>query len=250
MDNNILPVINNEVIQQKANEYAQKGAEECLKNFYTGYDSPYKKAIEENLKNKGLDHSFNIPDIIGVLNDKFSQEIDQIANAAIAKSFVPLVKEFLIRENAEIKFSEILRKFIDTTNFKYDDDVESFDYTAEKIVDNSKSYSSSFFQYQISNGKTGYELRFYVNKEETTIMGLPHMLDDNGKYYRNYESKQTMKISLDGGATLELPFTKGILENPFTSYIARLVIGENNIIFDVEDFDEEMFPNDNDHCHC
>ena len=58
-----------------------------------------------------------------------------------------------------------------------------------------------------------------------------------------------MKISLDGGATLELPFTKGILEDEFTSFIARLDIGNNNIVFDVDDFDEDMFPQD-DHCHC
>lgn len=244
----ILPVINTESLQQKANEYAQKGAEECLKEFYTGYKSPYKEAIEENLKNKGLDNQFNIPDIIGVLNEKFSQEIDQIANAAIAKSFIPLVKEFIIRENAEIKFSEILNKFIEATNFKYNDDVDSIDYTVNKIEDDSKSYKSSFFQCQISNEQTGYELRFYKNAEKTTIMSIPNMLDDNGRYYKSYQTKEIMKISLDGGATLELPFTKGILENPFISYIARLVIGENNIIFDVEDFDEEMFPSD--HCHC
>lgn len=250
MENTILPVINTELLQQKANEYAQKGAEECLKEFYTGYKSPYKEAIEENLKNKGLDNSFNIPDIIGVLNDKFSQEIDQIANSAIAKSFIPLVKEFLIRENAEIKFSAILKKFIEETNFEYNDQ-DADDYTVEKVEehDRSSSLRNTFFNYQISNGKTGYELRFYKkNENHIEIMSLPYMMDERNKYSRSYQSNQTMKISLDGGATLELPFTKGILEDRFISYIARLVIGNNNIIFDVTEFDEDMFPKD--HCHC
>jgi len=255
MENTILPVINSELLQQKANEYAQKGAEECIKEFYTGYGSPYKKAIEENLKNKGLDNQFNIPDIIAVLNYKFSQEIDQIANTAIAKSFVPLVKEFLIREDAEIKFSDILKKFIETTNFKYNDDLESYDYTVEKAEGrhSSQSLNDTFFEYKISNGTVGYELKFYKkdkNKEtqKIEIMSLPYLMESNGKYRGSYESQQKMKISLDGGATLELPFTKGILEDPFTSFIARLVIGQNNIIFDVTDFDEDMFPRNN--CHC
>lgn len=251
MNNTILPVIDNELLQKKANEFAQKGAEECIKEFYTGYNSPYKKAIEENLKNKGLDSSFSIPDIIGVLNDKFSQEIDQIANQAIAKSFIPLVKDFLIREDSEMKFSNILKKFIEETNFEYND-LDADDYTVEKVeeYDRSSSLRSTFFSYQISNGKTGYELRFY-RKNETfiEIMSLPYRMDENNKYSRSYESNQKMKISLDGGATLELPFTKGILEDRFISFIARLVIGNNNIIFDVEDFDEDMFPKD-DHCHC
>lgn len=248
MENHILPVINLELLQQKANEYAQKGAEKVLEDFYTSYNSPYKKAIEENLKNKAVDNNFDIPDIIAVLNDKFSAEVDQIANTAIAKSFLPLVKNFLSREEAEVKFSSILEKFIETTGFKNDDDLDEDDYTVDKIEDNSKSYRSSFFQFQISNGKVGYELRFYKNDNSTTIMSLPYILDDRGKYHRSHESKQTMKISLDGGATLELPFTKGILEDEFVSYVARLVIGNNNIIFDTEDFNEDMFPRD--HCHC
>lgn len=254
MENTILPSINNEELQKKANEYAQKGAEECLKEFYTGYNSPYKKAIEENLKNKGLDNQFNIPDIIGVLNDKFSKEIDQIANTAIAKSFITLVKEFIIREDAEIKFSDILKKFIEITDFN-SNDLHSDDYTVEKTEGKHslQSLNDTFFEYQISNGTVGYELKFYKkdkNKEtqKTEIMSLPYLMQSNGKYRGSYESQQKMKISLDRGASLELPFTKGILEDPFTSFIARLVIGQNNIIFDVTEFDEDMFPRD--HCHC
>lgn len=255
MENIILPVINSEQLQQKANEYAQKGAEKVLEEFYTGYDSPYKKAIKENLNNKGLDSSFNIPDIIGVLNDKFSQEVDQIANQAVAKSFLPMIKSFLLREESEIKFSDILKKFIETTNFDHNDDLDSDDYTVEKAEGRHlmQSLNDSFFEYHISNGKVGYELRFYRKEkgkenEKIEIMSLPYMLESNGKYRGGYESKQTMKISLDGGATLELPFTKGILEDEFISFIARLVIGQNNIIFDTEHFDEDMFPRD--HCHC
>lgn len=246
----ILPVIDTELLQQKANEYAQKGAEECIKEFYTGYKSPYKTAIEENLKTKALDTSFSIPDIIAVLNDKFSQKIDEIANTAIAKSFLPMINEILFREEYDIKFSDILKKFIDTTNFEYNDqDVD--DYTVEKVeeYDRSSSLRNSFFSYQITNGKEGYELRFFKkNDSKTEIMDLPYIMNDKNKYSRGYSSEQKMKISLDGGATLELPFTKGILEDPFTSYIARLVIGENNIIFDTEEFNEDMFPRD--HCHC
>lgn len=249
MENNILPVIDNQLLQQKANEYAQKGAEECIKEFYTGYKSPYKEAIEANLKNKGLHHSFEIPDIIGVLNDKFSKEVDQIANTAIAKTFIPMVKEFLTREEGEIKFSKILEKFIEKTDFKNNNDLSSYDYEIEKIEDTDKLYSSSFFQYQISNGEIGYELRFYKSNKGTTIMSLPNRKDESNKYYRGYESNEKMKVSLDGGVTLELPFVKGILEDEFVSFIARLVIGNNNIIFDVEDFNEDMFLK-NDDCHC
>ena len=60
---------------------------------------------------------------------------------------------------------------------------------------------------------------------------------------------QTMKLSVENGVTLELPFTKDILKDEFMSYIARLVMSGSLIILDVEDFDDWMFPED-DGCHC
>ena len=51
----ITPVIDTKVLQEKANEYAQKGAEETIKDFYSGYSSPYRAAIREQLENKGID---------------------------------------------------------------------------------------------------------------------------------------------------------------------------------------------------
>src|SRR5690606_11147379 len=94
----ITPVLDLDFLQKKANEHAMKGAEEAIKEFYSSWNSPYRKAIEQNLINKGVDNNFDIPDIIAVLNQKISNEIDLIANTAISKTFIPFVKEFLIRE--------------------------------------------------------------------------------------------------------------------------------------------------------
>lgn len=248
MEKEFKPVLNLELLQQKANEEAEKGALDAIKEFYTGYNSPYKKAIEQNLINKGVDNNLDIPDIIAILNDKISSEIDAIANTAIAKTFVPLVKDFLSREKTEVKFSEILEKFVEHTDFK-NDEHDRDDYTVEKIETyDSDSLRNTFPTYQISNGKIGYELHFHVNKEVSTLMALPYVLKDNKKYYRDYEVKETMKISLDGGATLEMPFRRGILENDFVRYCARLIVGNCNVEFDMLDFEDSMFPESE--CHC
>ncbi len=246
---NITPVLDLELLQKKANEAAQKGAIDALNEFYNGYNSPYKKAIQENLINKGVDNNFDIPDIIAVLNEKLSSEIDLIANTAISKTFIPFVKDFLIRENSTVNFSDILKKFIEHTDYKSDDKLIS-DYTVEKVEnhDRNSSLNDSFPVYRISNGTIGYEIHFYNNKESITIISLPYTLNDNKKYYREYEVKETMKISLDGGVTLEMPFRRSVLENDFVRYCARLVIGNSNIIFDCTDFSEDMFPENE--CHC
>lgn len=237
------PVLNLEQLQQKANEYAQKGAEETIKEFYCGYNSPYKKAIEEDMKHKAVVNNFDIPDIIAVLNQKISTEIDMIANTAIAKTFIPLIKNFLVREEAEIKFSDILRKFIEFTNFDYDD-CEISNYEVNKITDrhSSNSLNEMFPTYKITNGKIGFEIHFHKDKEKATIMSLPYSLTESGKYYREFERNDKMKLSIDGGVTLELPFVRGVLDNDFIRYCARIIIGNCNVIFDVEDFDEDMFP--------
>lgn len=246
----ILPVIDLKVLQQKANEAAMKGALSSIDEFYNGYNSPYKKAISENLHLKGVDNNFDIPDIVAVLNQKISTEIDTIANTAVAKTFIPLVKEFLTRESAEIKFSDILKEFIERVDFDPEDD-DYEDFTVEKISRHShSSLDDTFPTYQISNGKEGFEIHFHKsNSKECSVMSLPYLMSEKGKYYGNYETKQKMKISLDGGATLELPFTKGVLDDKFVGFCARLIIGKNNIIFDTEEFEENMFP-ERDNCHC
>lgn len=76
-------------------------------------------------------------------------------------------------------------------------------------------------------------------------MLLPYRLSDSSRNRYsslNYSTKETMKLSLDGGATLELPFTRGILENDFVRYCARLIMGNCNIALDVTEFSDDMFP--------
>lgn len=241
--NLITPVLDLAVLQQKANDAAMKGAQAALDEFYNSYNSPYKKAIEENLKSKAVDNNFDIPDIIAVINEKLSEEVDLIANMAVSKTFIPLVKKFLTRENAEIKFSEILEKFVEHSDFDEDED-DQYDYVVEQKdrYANSPTLHSTFYTYTISNSKMGYELHFYDNKGVITLTSIPSVKDENGRYWsKNINSKRTMKITLDEGATLELPFTAGVLEDEFLSFCARLVIGNNKIVFDSKEFEDYMF---------
>ncbi len=247
----ILPVLDSEKLQQKANEYAQKGAEDAIKEFYTGYNSPYKKALEEKLINKGLDSSIEVPDIIGILNESISKEIDMIANNAVSKTFVPLVKKFLTRAEAELKLSDILKEFIECTDFDWEDD-NMEDYSIETEKDD-----GSFVYLKISNSKKTYEVHFHLKskKEESPkvyeIYTLPYIEETSSgsRYTSRSFTERKMKISIDGGATLELPFIPGILEDNFMSYIAKLVIANTKITFDVNSFNEDMFP-ENERCHC
>ncbi len=239
--NTIIPEINTEVLQIAANKYAQEGAVKTIKDFYTGYNSPYIKALEENLLNRGFDHAFTLPDVVANINEALSAEIDKIANAAVAKTFIPLVTKILTRAEAEMKFSDILTEFIKCVRFEYDTDQDTDDFDVDVEKDD-----KSFIRLVISNCDKRYEIGFYhegTYKEELkdvyTIFSLPK---NHGK------SNQTMKIAIEN-ATLELPFTPGILHDDFIAFIASLVMAETKITFDVMEFNDDMFPSRG-HCHC
>lgn len=239
--NTILPVINIEELQTAANKYAQEGAVKTIKDFYTGYNSPYIKSLEENLTNRGFDHAFTLPDVVANINEALSAEIDKIANAAVAKTFIPLVTKILTRADAEMKFSKILEEFIRCVRFEYDtdQDVNDFDVEVEKG-------DESFLRLVISNNDKRYELGLYhegkYNKELKDVYTIFSLPKNHGK------SNQTMKIAIEN-ATLELPFTPGILHDDFIAFTAGLVMANTKITFDVMEFNEEMFPSRG-HCHC
>lgn len=234
----ILPVLDNEKLQQSANDFAMKGATETLKEFYSGYNSPYRKAIDEKLKEIQIGWGLTIPDIIANINESLSSEIDKIANQALAQSFVPLVNRFLTRLEKQVKFSDILKNFIEGNDSKdYDDySCEVKDESRYKWLDVTLSSNKNTVQFTL-------HIEHKTEKEKVKLYSLLGLPRDNDKY-----NKQVMKLSVEGGATLELPFTKDLLKDHFLSYCAKLIMFDCDIIMDCDDFDEEsMFERE---CHC
>lgn len=233
----LIPTIDPEVLQEKVNQAAMKGALSTIEEFYSGYNSPFKKAIKEDLESKEIRHTFELPDIIATINDSLTTEIDRIANIAISKSFVPLVKRFLTRTDDEIKFSDILKQFIESFP---NSDRDYFDVSIKRH----EKYS--WLSITVSSEDKRYDLTLhtdYKSEKDGNVkyifLGLPY--NDNSR-------NQTMKLTVGDNVTLELPFTKDILKDEFMSYIARLVMSGSLITMDVEDFEDWMFPEDG--CSC
>lgn len=236
MDNQILPVLDIAILKEKANEFAMKGALESIKDFYTGYSSPFKKLINEQLEKTEISNGIALPDIISLINTSLSNEIDLIANTAIAQTFVPLVQRFLVREEKNIKFSDVLKAFINESNKKNEED-----FTIE-ITDSKHQW----LDVVLTNEEKSYALTLHQNWDSRnepvktySFLSLPW---DDSKY------GEKMELFMKGGITLKMPFIKDILRDEFTSYIARLVIGKCIITMDCRDFHEDMFPGDE--CHC
>lgn len=222
------PMLDMEEIQKKANEYALKGAVECIKEYYTGYNSPFKKEIENRLNQMSPSFCFTMPEVMGVINESLSSQIDIIANEAIAKSYVPLVRKFLTRGEEVIRASDIVDKF--KNQHEYDDEPIE--------VEMSKDERHGWYNMKLECGDEKCSITLHEDSKNEqgqqfySMLGLPYE-HKRGSYDRN------MKITLDEGASIEIPFTCGILHNNFLTYVANLVMFKTKIIIDKTYFDDE-----------
>lgn len=234
---NILPVLDMETIQAKANEFANKGAIESIKEYYSGYNSPFRKKIEEELKKIEVGTGIQLPDIIALINKSLSAEIDAIANEVVSQSFVPLVKKFLTHADAEMKFSDVLKEIILISEIKDLEDCEI------EITESSYKWLDVVIMVKDKEYKVTLHEDWDTRKDEKKkyqFLSLPRADSDYGK--------KTMKLYLEDKVALELPFMPDVLKDPFNSFIARLVIGKTKITMDCREFDEDMLPEHE--CHC
>ena len=246
----ILPVLDMQELQKKANEFAMEGATESLKEFYSGYSSPFRKALDEKLKSVGVgNHSLDLPDMIALMNDSMSKEIDLLANEALSKTFLPLMKQFLTRVESEMTMTQFLTEFVEATDSKDIDDVSiSFE----------KHHEYSWYEVKLSCEDYEYKMTLHEDYGSKNIPGsprrlkllqIPHLIEKSTKTKYSsysYDKPRMMKLT-QGNVTLELPFTQDVLRDSFQSLCARMIICGTVITIDTEEFSEDMFP---DQCHC
>ena len=251
------PKIDQKKITAAAKEGALKGALEEIKEFYTSWSSPYRKAIKEELETKGIgDFKLDIPDIIALLNESLSKKVSEIANEAIARTYIPIVQQFLTREEKQIKLSDMLKEFISCNYLSDHENLENCELEVERRSEDENEYNYQWLNVAIYCEEHIYEMTLSptyesekevkenkgVGKLKYTFLGLPQKKNKPGMS----DYPQTMVLMKDG-VELKLPFTKDVLSDPFTSYMYRLILSGSEITIDVEEFDEDMFE---ERCHC
>jgi hypothetical protein len=164
------------------------------------------------------------------------EELEEKPNELATKMFT--------RVETEIKLSDFLKEIINISDYdyhKYDtsDYSISFErsYPEEDIL---KDYYKVEVSFPNKNHSFAATIKTFEDKREMTISNLP---DTKQNYQR------VMVFSLENGGTLKLPFVKDILADPFAVYLARLILADTIIIFDVDDFHDDLFP-ELDNCHC
>jgi hypothetical protein len=247
---NLTPVIDPKVIQEKINEFALKGAIETIKDFYTGYKSPFREAVDASLKATKLNYKMELPDIIGMINQSIVAEMDKITHEAISKTYVPLVKRFLTRIEPKMTFSDFLRELIEDADIQEPDDCSidmnkhsQYDWYEIDLKLDSVTYKMTLHECSESRrDKTGSTQKTYQ------FLSLPSgwEKESTGLYRSSVTNHRIMKLKVDN-ATLELPYTPEVLHDPVCRLIAQMMLCDTQLTLDTTDFDDDMFPN---RCHC
>ena len=228
--NNLLQIevsaIDTEVLKKQALESATKGALSEIKDFYEGYNSPYRKGIKETLEKSGIGNGvFTMPNIVGLLNEAISAEIDRIVNNAVANTYLPMVTKALTAIDKELKLSEII------------DMMKRYVYDNKFCASIRKDDSYDWFNLELKIDEVEYRITLherYNEKGKYRILSMPYKEDHTPRY---------MKFYTEEGRYVEMPFSANIANDEVAMICARLLIADTSIAIDFED---EYYPEDDD----
>lgn len=203
--------VNQELLQQKANEFAEQAFIEELKDYYSKYNSPFRKTLQAEFQKKEVSVHFELPDILQTINDAISKEHEEIIKNFIDSTVLVDLRKSLKLQPKEILFSEFLKEIMEA-DFNHDYDYVD-DYEVEHDMSSSRSctikiiYKKQKIEVRLQkfDGEEGY--KFVVN---------PYILSTN---------------------------SQSAILNRIQSYLLSLLISGTYITkFDVDSF-EEIFEN-------
>jgi hypothetical protein len=248
-----MPVLDPAHLAEIAQKAAVKAAESEINDFYNGYSSPFKKAVREHLEKNIPSIHFDVVDIVKAINIGAQEQINMIAQESIARTYLPMLKKMLTRTDETVKFSDLLKEFIDHSDFDVEDDDPDM-YEVEIYQTWPESPSLSEYQtIKISNGELTYEFNEKMVNEEAKdgtkskfliLKSLPKSVSPE----RFSTVVRDIKLDVDG-TELKIPFEPHALNDAFVNHCAALVISKSKIVMDVDNFNEDLFP-ERGHCSC
>lgn len=225
-------------LQEMAQQYAMQGAEKAIKDFYTGYNSPFMKEVQRQLSEKmETNLFFELSQMTAAINQALNNKVSEMANTVVANTFLPMLNRMFSQERKTVVTTQDLYEhFGDAMKEDLDDefDPENMELLIEqKGIDTILDHRKLRFCYC---GETKFSI--YLMESSS------HQKDDNGNtlymitelpgcsQYRmdNYPRERQMRIRLNEGATLEMPFTPDVLRDEFMRYVAGLLLTNTMVI--------------------
>ena len=238
MENLEQPKINVLDIQKKANEAAEKAYLKEIEEYYTSYNSPYRKLVKEELEKQEFKFSMELPNILEKINSSLSKEIDAIANKAIASTYIPMVNNSLVGLEKELKMSDILKLIIQEIE---PDENEKDDY----YFDYEKHDKYDWLSCSIRTDKNRYEFTLHTCRGDSEEQKYQLLSFPSAQSNKGYQ--KTMIVYKDD-VKIEMPFAPNILQDKILNVFFRVMISQSEISMDCDGFEEDMFPSEE--CYC
>lgn len=243
------PVLDMEKLNQVAQDAAMQWALREIEDFYNGYNSPYRKKLKEYLEKQKIHWAFSLPKIMAVINDSLSAEITNIANRAIAQSFVPMVNEFFTGVEKEMNFSDFLKKWIDCVevepwewylcNLQVERD-SKWGWVRIELSYKDKQYSFSFHE-KDEYDRVKKESQDFVQKYQ--LLWLPYISASRHQEMKlEVEQKNWVDVQK---SKLTMPFTPDVLQDKFIMFMAQCIMANTLFVLDTKEFDDDWFEEDN-----
>lgn len=236
------PKIDAVKIQNAANEAAEKAFLNEVTDYYNSYNSPYKKAIKEQLNKQELGWSLELPDVLATLNKALIEEVDNIANTAIAQTYIPMVADVLVKMEKNQKMSELLKGLIadiepdeserEEFHFEYEKNSQ-YDWVDCELITDKGNYKFTLHQDYDSRKDSALTAKY-------SLLSMPH-----GRLGES--TNRTMSIHAND-VRIELPFTPNILNDKVLKMFSKVLLSKCEIEMDCNCIDEDWFPRDE--CHC
>lgn len=222
-----------EKIQQLAEKYAMEGAEKAIREYYTGYNSPYMKAMTEHIEKIAPSPRFDLPDITAVINKALSDRIMDLCNEFMTKTYAKLFNRMLTpNENNLVTTEDLFQEFGDYIKDREDDefDEERLDFAAKT---SKYSYSDNYRYLEFSyKGEVEFSLSIWDDggkNENGEVLYTLASLPGHGQYNRLDNRSRMAKITLEDGKTAEIPIIDDVLSNDFLAYLANILICKTKI---------------------
>lgn len=218
-------------LQEMAEKYAYEGAEKAIRDFYSGYDSPFMKKVQKEMEEKlETNYFFKLPNLTAAINEAINNKVTEMANAVVANTYLPMLNNM---------FTGVDDKEVTTQDL--------FDCFGKTIQDDDLNFDPDELEIRIEKGAyICYHVSFVYRDEVYYMISLCETNDKHGLYNITglpdrrksivYDPQKQMRIVLKNGHKIEMPFTPDVLRDSFMQYIAKLLL--NNSLVKISKYHE------------
>lgn len=219
------PIIDMNAVQEAANKAATEAVMYEVKEYYSGYNSPFKKQIKQYLeKNAPVQSNFELPNFAELLQNRLATEIEKLVNTiAIEKNvqyFTELFEQQEINNEGTVNISFVFKEMCKEIRDGY----------LEASIHKDDIYSWYKAKVKYKKREEDDELKF-----DFTIHNINGRLCVLSMPYSD-KSYNTIKVKTKDGNTIELNSFMQLREHPILIPIAKLIMFDTALKLDVMDF--------------